>query len=138
MDSQFLFYLVGLTGCILISYAVMFVGETSDYYDREKNAGDGSSAGENSFGEWSYTLYLARRRVWYLLWGVPHLLGCLLLEVVALSGLELMSADPNPYLKIIYILPALMIPILFFLPFWTSTRWLDRAGSRNRMDEITT
>jgi len=39
MDSQFLFYLVGLTGFILISYAVMFVGETSDYYDREKNAG---------------------------------------------------------------------------------------------------
>ena len=91
MDSQFLFYLVGLTGFILISYAVMFVGETSDYYDREKNAGDGSSTVGNSFGEWSYALYLAKRRVWYLLWGVPHLLGCILLEVVALSIFELVE-----------------------------------------------
>ncbi|RLI60837.1 MAG: hypothetical protein DRO93_05990 [Candidatus Thorarchaeota archaeon] len=124
MDSQFLFYLVGLTGFILISYAVMFVGETSDYYDREKNASDGSSAGENSFGEWSYTLYLARRRVWYLLWGVPHLLGCILLEVVALSIFELVETASDLFDYILFVVAPLGPLVLFLAVPWKS-RCLD-------------
>ncbi|MHA1652888.1 MAG: hypothetical protein ACTSYX_05725 [Candidatus Thorarchaeota archaeon] len=113
-----------LTGCILVSCAVIFVGETSDYYDREKNAGDDSSTRENSFGEWSYALFLARRRVWYLLWGVPHLLGCVLLEVVALSIFELVETASDLFDYILFIVAPLG-PLVLFLALPWKSRCLD-------------